>query len=110
MKTAQVDSIGQGRVWTGEQAVKIGLVDKIGDLDDAIQAAAKLAKTKKYSIGRYPASESWFEAMFNDHKSSYLESQMKEMLGSNYDALRMLRTLQGQSAIQARIPFDPNIK
>lgn len=110
MKTAQVDSIGQGRVWTGEQAVKIGLVDKIGDLNDAIKAAAKLAKTDKYSVGRYPASESWFEAMFNDHKSSYLESQMKDMLGTNYDALRLLRSLQGQSAIQARIPFDPNIR
>ena len=90
MTTAQVDSIGQGRVWTGEQAVKIGLVDKIGDLNDAIK--------------------SWFEAMFNDHKSSYLESQMKDMLGTNYDALRLLRSLQGQSAIQARIPFDPNIR
>ena len=48
--------------------------------------------------------------MFNDHKSSYLESQMKDMLGTNYDALRLLRSLQGQSAIQARIPFDPNIR
>ena len=110
IKTAQVDSIGQGRVWSGEQALKIGLVDEIGDLSDAIKAAAKLAKTKKYSVGRYPAPENWLQTMLKDQKSSYLESRLKDMLGINYDALRILRKLQGQSAIQARIPFDPNIR
>ena len=64
MTTAQVDAIGQGRVWTGSEAVKIGLVDKIGGLREAIAEAAKLAKIKSYSTVNYPEYEKNFEDIF----------------------------------------------
>ena len=62
MRFAQVDAIAQGRVWTGSEALKIGLVDKIGGMDAAIKAAAKLGKTNSYSTQNYPE----FEKSFNE--------------------------------------------
>ena len=60
-KTQQyINSIGQGRVWTGDQAIKIGLVDRLGNINDAINAAAKMAKLKNYKIASYPAQKSIF--------------------------------------------------
>ena len=58
-----VDAIGQGRVWTGEQALKRGLVDKLGNLDDAIAEAAQLAELEEYSVDTYPAPANFFEQM-----------------------------------------------
>ena len=57
-----VDVIGQGRVWTGEQAIELGLVDQLGNLDDAIAEAAKLAELDKYSVDEYPAEKPWYPA------------------------------------------------
>jgi protease-4 len=54
MTFAQVDSIAQGRVWAGSEALKLGLVDRIGSLDDAINEAAVLAKVKTYKKQNYP--------------------------------------------------------
>lgn len=104
-----VKVIAEGRVWTGEQGLKIGLVDKLGDLNDAIAAAAKLAKMEKYSIGRYPEPEPWYTQLLNKEKSSYLESEMRAMLGEYYTAFSTIRTIGKQNPIQARIPYDPNI-
>ena len=108
MTIAQVDSIAQGRVWTGEQAIKLGLVDKIGNLDDAIRDAAKLAKLKdnEYSICSYPEPDNWFDSMMKDQRQSYLESNLKELLGQNYQALMLLTQLKSGDYVQARIPYE----
>ena len=82
-----VDAIGQGRVWTGEQALKRGLVDKLGNLDDAIAEAAQLAELEEYSVDTYPAPANFFEQMMNQGKESYFDEHIKAALGDMYPML-----------------------
>lgn len=111
MTTAQVDSIGQGRVWTGKQALAIGLVDKLGNLEDAVAYAAKLAKLSKYSTADYPEKKSWMDNIKSDLEGdSYLERKARIALGEYYAPLTILPQLQSGNYLQARIPFAPNLK
>ena len=110
MAQDSVKVIGEGRVWTGEQAQKIGLVDKLGNLDDAIEAAAKLAEVEKYTIGRYPSSEPWYMSLLSKGGSEYMEGQMRAALGEYYPAFALIRRIGKMDPVQARMPFDPNIK
>ena len=109
MKIEDVKAIAEGRVWTGEQAVDLGLVDKIGNLDAAIKAAAKLANLEKYNTTNYPEPEPWYQSLLNSKKSGYMEAQMREMLGEYYTTFSMIRSLKDQDRLQMRLPFDPNI-
>ncbi len=105
-----VKVVGEGRVWTGEQALKIGLVDQLGNLDDAVKAAAELAELEKYSIGRYPSPEPWYMGIINKSSNEYMESQMRATLGEFYPAFALVRRIGKMNPVQARIPFEPNIK
>ncbi len=112
MTVAQVDSIGQGRVWSGSQALKIGLVDRIGGLDDAIKEAASLSKTKKYSTQNFPE----FEKDINDILENFpfaksKESFIKEELGEEtYRLMEQIKKVQSRKGIQAMMPFEINIQ
>lgn len=110
----QVDHIGQGRVWTGSQALKIKLVDKLGTLDDAIAEAASRAKLKDYDILSTPNKESWVDQILNSTiKRDYMEEKLRTTLGVYYAPLQFVGTLNGMSAkdyLQARIYYIPNIK
>ena len=106
----QVDSIAQGRVWTGAQALGIGLVDTLGGLDDAIEQAAKLAKIEKYSILRCPNSLPWLDQLLIEKRDDYMERSLQAVLGNYYRPLRFVGTLQNSGTLQARIPFEPNLK
>ncbi|WP_264565490.1 signal peptide peptidase SppA [Flavobacterium sp. N3904] len=112
MTFAQVDSIAQGRVWTGSEALKIGLVDKIGNLNDALKEAASLAKIKTYSTQNFPEYEKNFSdilAKLPFAKSK--EALIKEELGEeNYFILQQIKKVQLQKGIQARMPFEINIQ
>ena len=105
-----VKVIAEGRVWTGEQAQKIGLVDKLGNLDDAIAAAAKLAELEDYTVGRYPAPKQWYMDLLDKSTSDYMEGKMRAALGEYYPAVSLVRRIGKMDPIQARMPFDPNIK
>lgn len=112
MTFAQVDAIGQGRVWSGAEAVKIGLVDKIGGIEDAIHEAAALAKVKDYNTQNYPE----FEKSFNELLESLpfaksKESFIKEEIGEdNYVILSKVKRVQAQKGIQASLPFEISIR
>lgn len=107
---AEVDKIGQGRVWTGEQALKIGLVDQLGNLEDAIAYAAKKAGVENdYKIEEEPVTEPWYTALFNNEKNNYFEEQMHETLGEYYEPVMLLKKLTGRNYIQARLPYILNI-
>lgn len=110
----QVDHIGQGRVWTGSQALKIKLVDKLGTLDDAIAEAANRANLKDYDILSTPNKESWVDQILNSTvKRDYMEEKLRTTLGVYYAPLQFVGTLNGMSAkdyLQARIYYIPNIK
>lgn len=110
MKQDDVKKIAEGRVWTGEQGLEIGLVDQLGTLDDAIAEAAKAAKIEKYSTGRYPEPEPWYSSLLNKTKTGYLDGQMRQMLGEYYTAFSLIRTISQKDPIQARLPYDLNIK
>ena len=116
MKPAEVDSIGQGRVWLATDALKIKLVDQLGSLDDAVKKAAELAKVKEYYTKAYPGESSWLDKfMPSEDKGSYLDSQMqkelKTLLGDLYEPLMEIRqTLKGSSRMQARMFDDVRMK
>ena len=112
MKPEQVDEIGQGRVWLASDAVKIKLVDKLGSLDDAVKKAAELAKMKEYHTASYPAEHTWLEAlMAKDNKGSYLDGELRELLGDAYLPLMQIRNdIKNNSRIQARLLDDVRVK
>lgn len=103
-----IDSIAQGRVWSGTRAVQIGLVDRIGGIEDAIAAAAAKAKLKDYRLKEYPGKQSFFEMLFNDNSESQKESIIKQELGEQgyktYSAVRTMKRFIGSA--QARMPFE----
>lgn len=110
MAQDSVKAIAEGRVWTGEQAQKIGLVDKLGNLDDAVEAAAKLAEIEDYTVGRYPSPTPWYMTLLDKESNDYMESQMRAALGEYYPAFSLLKRVGQMNPVQARMPFDPNIK
>ena len=111
MTFAQVDSIAQGRVWSGTEALKIGLVDKIGGLNDAIAEAAKIAKVKKYSTQNYPEYEKTLNDLFGNLPfAKSKETFIKEEIGEeNYLLIEQIKKFQKQKGVQAILPFGINI-
>lgn len=111
MTAADVDKIGQGRVWTGRKALEIGLVDQLGNLSEAVAYAAKLAKVQDYSVESYPVAASWFDRFKSDVNSdNYMERQLRTTLGECYEPLQMLRQVEQHNYMQARIPFAIHFK
>lgn len=106
MSQDSVKVIGEGRVWTGEQALKIGLVDELGDLQAAIKAAAKLAKIDDYCTDTYPAPASMFESLLgNDEEPDFMETQIKNMLGEWYEPFMYIRNAKNMTPVQAKMPY-----
>jgi protease-4 len=108
-----IEKIAQGHVWLGKDALGNKLVDQLGNLDDAVKKAAELAKLKEHHTKAYPAMPSWQEQLLNQATGkggSYLDRELRLTLGEFYAPFMQLRTISQQDAIQARIPFEPNIK
>jgi protease-4 len=107
-----VDSIGQGRIWSGTRALQLGLVDRLGGLDDAIASAARMAKVSDYSLKEYPEPRTILEMIFGDYQQNARQSAIKEELGA--DGIKMYNTFKRAKAMigvsQARLPFDFTIE
>jgi protease-4 len=106
-----INSIGQGRVWTGSQALKIGLVDRLGNINDAVKSAAKKAGLKDYKLVTYPEQKSVFNK-FSEGLSAKVKAHfVKAELGENY---RYYEQIKGVTKMmrtpQARLPYDVVIK
>lgn len=111
MTPEQVDKIAQGRVWTGNQALKIKLVDKLGTLNDAVAEAAKRAKLQDYAICTFPAKTPWFEQLMNETtQRDYLEEKLQSALGVYYEPLRFVSTYDKHNVLQARMFYVPNFQ
>ncbi len=108
----QIEKIAQGRVWLGNDALKIKLVDEIGGLDKAIAKAASLAKVSQYHATSYPEEQSWWSNLLDQATSSnnYLDEQLQATLGEYYEPFKFVKNMNRQSAIQARMPYYVNIK
>ena len=104
--TAEIDSIGQGRVWAGVNALEIGLVDKIGGIDDAVQIAKRMAGLEKYRIVELPEQEDPFEEIVKQLTGEAKMYFGKIILGEEYQYMKILKSMQGRDQIQARLPYD----
>jgi protease-4 len=108
---AYINSIGQGRVWTGAQAIKIGLVDRLGNINDAIASAAKKAKLKNYNLVSYPEQKSFFKQLDSDVTGQMKTKMLKSELGDNYRVYEQIKGLtQMMRSPQARLPYEIVIK
>ncbi len=107
---AYVDSIGQGRVWTGEQALKNGLVDRLGNIDDAIRSAAKMAKLKDYKVVAYPSQKDPFQEIFETSSDKIRTYFTKQELGDQYTYYQQIKSVLTRSGMQARMPYEVMIK
>lgn len=110
MAQDSVKLIAEGRVWTGEQGLNIGLVDELGNLDDAVAHAAELAKVEKFRAVGYPAPDNPFDQLLNQTKGGYLDSELRELLGEGYAVYSLVRNVKDADRIQARMPFEMNIQ
>lgn len=111
MPVEKVEEIAQGRVWLGNDALGIKLVDAIGSLDDAVKKAAQLAKLTEYHTNSYPEGDDWLSSLLNKvSNQNYLDEQMHATLGEYYEPLRFVKSINRQSAIQARLPYYLDIK
>ena len=106
MAKDDVDRIGQGRVWTGSQAIKIGLVDELGGLNSAIAKAAELSGIDNYKIKSLPYQKDPFQQIMEDMMGNSTSIAMKYYLGENYKYVQMFENMESRAIIQARMPFD----
>ena len=109
----RVYEIAEGRVWLGQDALKIKLVDGIGGIEQAVAKAAELAKVKEYRTKTYPAKADMFESLLNRASSeggNYLDGKLRSTLGEYYAPFMFLKQLDRQDAIQARMPINVVIK
>lgn len=115
MTYAQVDALGQGRVWSGADAVKNGLVDEIGGMDAAVEYAAKLAKVKSYSTQNYPQFErtidKYFAGLTGIPFAKTKEDFIKEEVGpDNYHVIERIRRASQMRGAQVIMPYEINIR
>ncbi|MFA5245131.1 MAG: signal peptide peptidase SppA [Pedobacter sp.] len=105
-----IDSIGQGRVWSGQEALENGLVDKLGNIGDAIESAARKANIKDYKIVSYPAQVDPLKSLF-DHSADKVKAYfVKQELGNNYLYYEQLKSALNLTGIQTRMPYNISIK
>lgn len=114
MTFAQVDAIAQGRVWSGSEALKVGLVDEIGGMDAALKEAAKLAKISTYKTQNFPQYEKSFDDLLSNLGLPFFKTKenfIKEEVGvENYKIIEQIRKMNTKKGTQILMPFEINIK
>lgn len=112
LKVDQVEQVAQGHVWLGQDALKIGLVDQLGGVEVALRKAAQLAKLTQWHSSAYPVLPYYLSQLLDlpgAARGNYLDEQMRQSLGAYYEPFALIRDLQAQNPLQARLPFEPNI-
>ena len=106
-----VDSIAHGRVWTGKRAIEVGLVDRIGTMQDAMDCAARMAKLTTYSVKEYPEKKNIIEQLLSNYKKSIKKDLIKEEIGeSQMRLIKELKQVKEMIGIpQTRMPFTVDI-
>lgn len=105
----QVDSVGQGRVWSGLNAKEIGLVDEIGGLNDAVKKAVELANLKDYRIIEYPEKVDYWQKIITDFSENTSEKLLQKSLGENYQIYKLIRNIEKFKGVQARMEYAIDI-
>jgi protease-4 len=110
LKQAQVDSIGQGRIWSGKAAKSIGLIDDFGGLTKAVEMAAGLAKTKDYRLIALPEQKEWFEELIDQITGNDPTTKLKTALGPDYRLYEYYKEVREMSGVQARMLMSISIE
>lgn len=105
-----IDAIGQGRVWTGEAALGLGLVDVLGDIRTAEKIAAEKAGISSYTLLSYPTPQNFFAQLMNKVQRSYIESRTPQLPAEFAEELKFLRNIESMDRIQARMPYLFKVK
>ena len=107
-----IDSIGQGRVWSGSRALELGLVDRLGGLDDAIACAARMAKISDYRLREYPETHNILDIILGKYEKDNTQSAIQKELGDEgmktWQTMKRVKQMMGVT--QARIPFEMSIE
>lgn len=112
LKVDQVEQVAQGHVWLGQDALRGGLVDQLGGVEVALRKAAQLAKLTQWHSSAYPVLPDYLSQLLDlpgAARGNYLDEQMRQSLGAYYEPFALIRDLQAQNPLQARLPFEPNI-
>ena len=108
--TDQIKAIAEGRVWTGQDALKIGLVDKIGGIDEAIKLAVDKAKLTAYQVKEFPEKEDFATKLMKGFGEDMETRFIKSQLGEQYKIFREIKNVEKINGIQARLPYELIIK
>ncbi|MFC2176462.1 signal peptide peptidase SppA [Bacteroidota bacterium] len=106
MTKSEIDSIGQGRVWSGQDALEIGLIDVLGGIDDAVKIAANMAGLKEYRITELPKQKNPVEQFVNELTGKGEEVLLKHRLGQYYEYVKDVEGLMKMEGVQARLPYQ----
>ncbi|MCD4666018.1 MAG: signal peptide peptidase SppA [Bacteroidales bacterium] len=109
MSYEDVDEIAQGRVWSGADAINLGLIDELGGLDEAIKAAVELAELEDYRIVELPKQKELFEQLIEDIFGETRTRLIQKELGANYKYYKYIKEVSEMEGIQARLPFEITI-
>jgi protease-4 len=105
----EIDVIAQGRVWTGEKALELGLVDELGDLDHAIKVAAELAGLTNYQVKTITSSSDPLMEFLKKQMGDAKSAVVREAMGDDYELMNKIRSIRQTTGIQARLPFDMEV-
>lgn len=111
MSKEEINKIGQGHIWSGVTAQKIGLVDELGGLDKAIEIATTKAQIDTYTLVNYPTKAGFWESLISTTPDNYIKARLgRSKVKDLYEQFNILEKMQENDRIQARIPFDINIQ
>ena len=110
MSTEAIKKIAEGRVWTGEAAKELGLVDELGGLDKALEIAVQKAGVESYSVINFPSPENPILSLLEQSKEDYIQGQISNTMGEYYDYIKFIQNIKDMDHIQARMPFTLNIR
>ena len=111
MTKEAIEKIAEGRIWTGETAKDLGLVDELGGIDKALDIAVQKAGIESYTLVTYPEKQDFLSTLLDSHPGNYVENRLlKSKLGEYYQPFGLIKNLEERAVMQARVPFELNIK
>ena len=106
MSTKEIETVAQGRVWTGEMAQELGLVDLLGDIELAKKVAAEKAGIENYTLVSYPTEDGVLNMLLDKSKEGYIEARIGKMAGEFKNELNLIYNLEQMNHLQARLPYE----